>query len=107
VKNPTRARVLLRIGLITTPPKGNTTMNKVSAYWKIIVGAIGTALMIWNDYSPGFVGLLPESWGHNITLVVGILTATGVFTVRNTTTNPAVAATQSVALRTGRHELPE
>lgn len=82
-------------------------MGKITAYWKIVVGAIGTALMIWNDYSPGFVGLLPESWGHNITLVVGILTATGIFAVRNTTTDPNVAAKQSVALRPGRHALPE
>ncbi len=82
-------------------------MDKLSAYWKTVVAVVGTGLMIWNTYSPGFTELLPSSWSHNITLVVGILMATGIFGVPNTTADPVVAAEQSVRLKAGRHELPE
>lgn len=82
-------------------------MNKLSAYWKTVVAVLGTGLMIWNTYSPGFTEILPVAWSHNINLVVGILMATGIFGVPNTTTDPEVAARQSVALRSGRHERPE
>lgn len=82
-------------------------MDKLSAYWKTVVAVVGTALMIWNTYSPGFTEILPASWSHNITLIVGVLMATGIFGVPNQTTDPNVAAGQSVRLKTGRHALPE
>lgn len=81
--------------------------GKLSAYLKAVVALAGSALMIWNEYSPGFVGLLPVSWSHGITVAVGILTAVATFGVPNTTTDPAVAAQQSVRLKTGRHARPE
>lgn len=82
-------------------------MNKLSAYWKVIVAGAGSLLMIWNEYSPGFADVLPASWSHGITLVVGILTAVATFGVPNTTNDPLVAAKQSVRLNPRRHELPD
>lgn len=82
-------------------------MSKLSAYWKAIVAAAGALLMIWNEYSPGFADVLPASWSHGITLVVGVLTVVATTGVRNTTTDPLVAAKQSVALKPNRHALPE
>lgn len=82
-------------------------MTKISAYWKAVVALAGSLLMIWNEYSPGFLGVLPVSWSHGITVFVGILTAVATFGVPNTTTDPVVAAKQSVALKTGRHAIPE
>lgn len=82
-------------------------MNKITAYMKAIVAAAGAALLIWNEYSPGFIGLLPESWAHGISVVVGLLTFIATFAVPNTTTDPVIAADQSVRLRVGRHAKPE
>jgi hypothetical protein len=81
-------------------------MNTVSAYLKTIVAAAGTLLMVWNEYSPGFADILPASWANGISLVVAVLTFVATFAVPNTTTDPAVAANQSVRLKTGRHALP-
>jgi hypothetical protein len=82
-------------------------MSKISAYWKAVVAAAGALLMIWNEYSPGFADILPPSWSHGITAVVGLLTVVATFGVPNTTTDPVVAANQSVRLKPGRHALPE
>ena len=82
-------------------------MSKISAYWKAVVALAGSLLMIWNEYSPGFADVLPASWSHGITVIIGILTAIATFGVPNTTTDPVVAAKQSVQLRSGRHARPE
>lgn len=82
-------------------------MSKISQYLKALVAACGAALMIWNTYSPGFIGVLPESWAPVINLIVGIVTAVATWGVPNTTDDPAVAGTQSVQLRSGRHARPE
>lgn len=74
-------------------------MNNISAYWKAIVAAAGSLLMVWNEYSPGFADILPASWSHGITVAVAVLTAIATLGVRNTTTDPLVADTQSVALK--------
>lgn len=82
-------------------------MNKISQYLKAVVAFAGAALLVWNEYSPGFIGLLPVSWSHGISVVVGLLTFVATFSVPNTTTDPVIAADQSVRLRVGRHALPE
>ena len=73
-------------------------MSKITAYWKAIVAAAGALLMIWNEYSPGFIGILPVSWSHTITVIVGVLTVIATYGVPNTTDDPTVAAKQSVKL---------
>lgn len=80
---------------------------KLTAYLKAIVAFAGSALLVWNEYSPGFIGLLPVSWSHGISVVIGLLTFVATFAVPNLTNDPAVAAAQSVVLRTGRHAKPE
>lgn len=82
-------------------------MNKITAYMKAIVAFAGSALMIWNEYSPGFIGLLPISWSHTISVVIGLLTFVATFAVPNWTNDPVVAANQSVRMRTNRHAKPE
>lgn len=82
-------------------------LGKLTTYAKAIVALAGSLLMIWNEYSPGFADLLPASWSHTITIVVGILTTIATFSVPNLTDDPAVAATQSVTLKRGRHEAPD
>lgn len=74
-------------------------MTKINAYLKAVVALAGSLLMIWNEYSPGFADILPASWSHTITVVVGILTAVATFGVPNTTRDPLVAADQSVRLK--------
>jgi hypothetical protein len=81
------------------PLEKESHMNKINAYWKAIVALAGSLLMIWNEYAPGFADILPASWSHTITIVVGILTAVATFGVPNSTTDPAVAAEQSVRLK--------
>lgn len=82
-------------------------MNKISAYWKAVITAAGSLLMIWNEYSPGFAAVLPASWSHGITIVVGVLTAVATLGVPNTTNDASVAANQSVRLNPRRHALPD
>lgn len=81
-------------------------MNKISVYAKAIVAFAGSALLVWNEYSPGFIGLLPEEWSHGISVAIGLLTFVATFAVPNTTIDPVIAADQSVRLR-GRHAKPE
>lgn len=82
-------------------------MDTITRYMKAVVALAGTLLMIWNEYSPGFIGILPVSWSHGITVAVGLLTVIATAGVPNTTDNAAVAAKESVRLRPNRHERPD
>jgi hypothetical protein len=83
-------------------------MNKLSAYAKGVLGYVLPPLLIMvNDL---FAGDSPwpqtqAEWLQYIlsSLVVG----TAVVATPNTTTDPVVAAKQSVRLKPGRHALPD
>jgi hypothetical protein len=98
----------LRIGLLTAHQREGTRMNKLSAYAKGVLGYVLPPLLIMvNDL---FAGDSPwpqtqAEWLQYIlsSLVVG----TAVVATPNTTTDPVVAAKQSVRLKPGRHALPD
>lgn len=83
-------------------------MNTLSAYAKA-----GTALVltVLTNLLANFVNgstPWPQTSDEWIALIVTSLVATlSVAAIPNTTTNPEVAANQSVRLKTGRHALPE
>ncbi len=60
-------------------------MDTIGRYWKAIVAACGVALMIWNEVQPGLAEILPASWSHGITTVVGLLTVIATWGVPNRT----------------------
>jgi len=60
-------------------------MDTIGRYWKAIVAACGAALMIWNEVQPGLSYILPASWSHGITIVVGVLTVIATWGVPNRT----------------------
>ena len=60
-------------------------MDTIGRYWKAIVAACGVALMIWNEVQPGLAYILPASWSHGISIVVGVLTVIATWGVPNRT----------------------
>lgn len=56
-------------------------LAKFTNAWKAIVAACGAAVMIWNEVAPGISGILPVSWAHAITAVVGVLTVIATYGV--------------------------
>lgn len=58
-----------------------TSMDTIRNYWKLITATAGSLLMFWNEVSPGLAGILPTSWSHGITVVVGVLTILSTYAV--------------------------
>lgn len=66
-----------------------------------LVVAVGTPLLHETT------GFLPENVAYTVSLVVALAGAVVHYLTANETTDPNVAATQSVRLKAGRHERPE
>lgn len=83
-------------------------MGKLSAYAKAAAALVLTVLTnLLSNFINGTTPW-PQNGGEWVTLVAtSLAVALGVAGIPNTTTDPAVAANQSVQLRTGRHALPE
>lgn len=83
-------------------------MNTLSAYAKGVGALVLTVLVnlvtnLVNSETP-----IPQNGGEWATLIVSALAVSlGVVVIPNTTTDPIVARNQSVALKPGRHALPE
>lgn len=56
-------------------------MNILSEYWKLLTTAVGSALLVWNQFEPGLSAILPTSWQHPLAVVVAILTAVATYAV--------------------------
>jgi hypothetical protein len=83
-------------------------MDKISAYAKAVGALLLTVLVnlvgnLVNGATPW-----PQNGGEWATLILtSLAVGLGVGVLPNTTTDPAVAAEQSVRLKRGRHALPE
>lgn len=58
-------------------------LAKVSQYWKAVVAAAGSALLIWNENSAGLSAIFPTSWHNGLAWVVGVVTVIATWAVPN------------------------